>query len=483
MDHARLRPAPRTARGLCTLCAALLLLSGCRPSAGATGSTPATVERTITVPVTVEVTREVISERIVTATPQPAAPCLQPPLAQAQEVVIGAILPLSQVASMQGSLAVQVALNLAAGQINAAGGIDGRPLRIWYADAGSDPGRAAAAAQQAISEQCAVALLATQTSESVQAIAAAAQASRTPVLVLEAAENALTEARLPHLFRLAPANAMLAGMYADWLTTVGDYNGDGTRQALIVAEQSESGLAYAEMIAAALREQAFSADIFDVDLPRADFSSLIARIVVRETAPDAILIRFNGESAADFQRQLIENGIGPARQTLLVATRQALMQDSFWPLVGESGNYTVVGRAGPWHSTATARGADFAAAFDAWLKRWPDTAAFLAYDAVYLLSDAILRTATLAGSDMVTALEDTNMDGAVGHYSFPVNSRTAAAGAAAAGEAAWSWHQWLQPPLIFLQYTAVGQPAAEMTVIWPPELAGRAGPVVRPPSP
>lgn len=424
-----------------------------------------------------------VTETALTATPAPAAPCLQPPLAQAQEVVMGAILPLSQVNSMQSSIAVQVALNLAAGEINAAGGVGGKPLRIWYADAGSEPARAAAAAQAAISEQCAVALLATQSGESALAIAAAAQASGTPVLVLDAAENAVTEAGLPHLFRLAPANAMLAGMYADWMAAVGDYNGDGAKHVLLVAEQSETGMAYAEMIAAALRKQTFSAEIFDVDLPRADFSSLIARIVVREAVPDAILIRFNGESAADFQRQLLENGIGPARQTLLVATRQALMDESFWPLVGEAGNWTVVGRAGPWYSTVNEQGADFAAAFHGWLQRWPDTAAFLAYDAVALVNEAVTRAATLSGPGVTAALETTNLVGAAGRYSFAVNSRTAPAGAVAAGKPAWSWHQWMEPPLLFLQYTAVGQPSSEMSVVWPPDLAGSNGPVIRPAAP
>jgi branched-chain amino acid transport system substrate-binding protein len=270
-------------------------------------------------------------------------------------------------------------------------------------------------------------------------------------------------------------------MYGEWLSAVGDFNGDGALNAVLIVEETESALAGAQMIGASLTEAGIGFDVLEVTLPRQDFSSTIARIVVRDQAPDAIFVRFNGESAAALQRQLAVNGIGPDRSSLIIATRQALASEHYWPLVGESGAFTVVGRVGPWTSAVSERGAAFAGAYAAWMQRWPEGTAFLAYDALYLLRDAVVDAGSVQAADLLKALERTELAGASGRIAFDVTSATPPT-AQGDGPPDWAWHQWLETPRLFMQYTEAGQPAANMAVIWPASAATVDGPVVRPPA-
>jgi hypothetical protein len=177
------------------------------------------------------------------------------------------------------------------------------------------------------------------------------------------------------------------------------------------------------------------------------------------------------------QRQLVENGIGPQKQSLIVAARSALQDEEFWSALGSGGLYTVVGRVGPWMSTVNEMGAGFATDYVRYLNRWPEAASFAAHDALCLLADAMERAPTLASSDLIAALEKSDMELTSGRITFPFGSQAAPE---SGGKPAWAWHQWMKPTQLFLQYTEVEQPAAQMAVIWSSDAAIVDGAVVRP---
>lgn len=463
------------------LLAVWLATSGCgAPRDSATAATSPELPLIVTVPITVEVTRLVMTERVVIATPEPPVACAPNDLDDADEVVIGAILPLSQPASLSNALAVQTALTIAADEINAAGGIAGKPLRIWFADSNGDSQRAALLANEAIVEQCAAALIGASSSDSAAAALEVAHTHGRPYVILEATDDTLTATQYPEVFRLAPSNSMLTAMYGEWLAAVGDYNGDGKVSALLLVEDSESGTQQSRRIGAMFDAQGISWDAYPVELPSNDFSSLIARIVVKEEMPDAIYIRFNGDSSTVLHRQLLENGVGPLKKSLIVRMRAALDSDQFWQQMGENGVFTVVTRVGPWSGTVNERGAAFAGAFARYFDRWPEVQAFAAYDSLHLLADAITRAQSLAPETLIEALERSDITLASGHYSFPVTAQTAREEAPAAP---WMWHQWLETPLVFLQYTAPLQSSSNMAVLWPPAYATVDRAVVLPNAP
>jgi branched-chain amino acid transport system substrate-binding protein len=415
------------------------------------------------VPPTLIVTRVV--ERLVTATPVPVtSTCLRGNLADASEVVIGALAPLSRPGSLLTGFAMQTAFSIAADDLNTAGGVGGKPVRLITYDTANSVEQATRFAERLIVLDCAAVLVGGYHAQVAQAIKAVAVKYGIPVIFSGAAIDELTADAVPVVFRISPATGMMAGMAAQWLADVGDYNGDGERHAVLVVENNIDSSSYIERVRENLADAGFIVETLTVDLPAIDFSPVIARIVALDLVPDAVLIGVTGNAAYSLQEQILAAGIGPQQRTLLVNNSSALNDTLFWQRVPD-GLYTVVSRLGPWPSTVPARGAQFAEKFRAYFDRWPDLYTFASYDAVLLAGDAILRAGSLDPAAIVTALEQTDIELAAGHYRFAYGAHHPPDGKA---EPAYWWHQWLDVPLLYLQYDKVNQPASAAPVIWPP---------------
>ncbi len=422
----------------------------------------------------------VLSERIVEATPSPPHACAPTFLDDADEIVIGLLAPLSDPAALTTALGVQTAFSIALDEINGAGGIAGKPVRMWIGDTAGDSALAARQAEESITQGCAAALVVSANNGAAHAILEVAHRYGVPMIVVDAPDDDLTSSAYPEVFRLAPTNSMLVQTPAEWVESVGDYNGDGKRNALLITDESEAARVHAEWLTQELARRDFSTDTYTVMLPSQDFSSLVARLVVRKVMPDVIFLRVGGDASTTLQRQLVENGIGPQKQSLIVASRTALDEERFWAELGAAGLYTVVPRVGPWKSTVNEEGSAFATQYLGHLDRWPDAPSFAAHDALYLLADAIERAATLSSGDLIAALEQSDLPLASGQVNFPFGSVQSPE---MAGKPAWAWHQWLEPSQLLLQYTAQDQRGVDMAILWPPQAATVDGDVVRPPAP
>lgn len=470
------RPRGQPWRLLLVACA-VLILAACLPQSLADPATPPAdgLPTRVPAPVTV-VTRMVVSERMVLATPTPPASCAPGSFAEGQEVVVGALVPLSRPGTLAAGTSLIASLLLARDDLNAAGGIAGHPLRVVWRDADT-PARAARAAQELIAQECAVALVGGYQSDIARAVLDVAQQANVPFLVLEASDDALTATRLPQVFRLSPNAAMMAQLYGDWLGAVGDYNGDGAANAAIVVENSAAGAAHADALAAALEAAGVHSRAYTVDLPAADFSAAIARIVVGDALPDAVIVRVNGDSGYELLRELVHNGLGPAGSSVVVAMRTVLNDGQFWEEMGAPGAFITAVRSGAWPSTTGEWGDTFARRHQAVVGRWPEGYAFAAYDALHLLADALERAGSPNANALIAALESADVTLAGGHYSFPYGTHNPPE---ENGAPASAWHQRADPQLFVLQYTAPDQPAAEMAVLWPPANQTGGGPIVRP---
>lgn len=430
----------------------------------------------VEVPVTVEVTRIIMTERLIPATPEPPQPCTPGALSTTQEIVVAALLPLADPGTLGAAMASQAALSIAAQELNQQGGVSGHPVRVWSADI--DARRAHDVVEEALLRQCASAILVAASSDVSRAVLAAAEPYGVPVLFLDAVEDELTAGGSGIVFRLAPTTSMLTGMYGEWLNSVGDYNGDSQVKSVLVVEDTAEAKKHAEAIASSMTALGIGSEVLPVATNGDDYSSLVARIALMEPMPDAIFIRLNGDAALTLQRQLLENGIGPQKHSLIVTTRQALEAERFWKQLGDQGAYTVVQRVGPWSGTLGPGGAEFVNRFSLLMGRWPEAPAFAAHDAIYLIADAIQRGGSLDPDALIAALEETKIDLAGGSYSFPYGANHTPD---SNGGQPWMWRQWLGAPLLFLQYTAPNQSAQNMAVLWPPDYATADETVVRPP--
>lgn len=420
-------------------------------------STPEPIE----VPVTVEVTRIITQPVVIEVTPTPVTPCSVASLEATTAIPIGIVLPLSLPGNMAAGFAMQTAASLAVQEINDNGGVEGRPLTLLVADSAGDPVRGRLGAERLILDDCAVGIVAADYSNVVLPAAEAVRQSSTPLIVTKATADEVTASAFPEVFRIAPAYSSLAEMPARWLTEVGDFNQDGRIVAGVITASHDEHTQ--ESVMAAFASASLEAHHFSVDLPATDFSSAVARIVTMEQVPDALFIYIHDADALALTTQILAAGIGPQKSTLLVLHHAGLDSSQFWQ-VAPGGLGTVVFRLGPWPTTVTPLGQAFALAYGQFAGHWPEAHAFATYDAVHLLADAIRRAGSLQGPALVAALEQTDIELASGHYSFPYGSHSASGADSALP---YMWHQWPGAQSLYLQYTDEQQPAADMAVLWP----------------
>ncbi len=99
----------------------------------------------------------------------------------AESIKIGAVLPFSGGVELYGGQA-KLGLDLAAKDINAGGGILGRPVELIYEDDKTDPAVAVAATRKLIERDGVLAMIGPITSRNLNAIAPAIESAKTPLL-------------------------------------------------------------------------------------------------------------------------------------------------------------------------------------------------------------------------------------------------------------------------------------------------------------
>jgi branched-chain amino acid transport system substrate-binding protein len=395
---------------------------------------------------------------------------------EVEEITIGASAPLSKPGSVTGGLVMQAAFAIAVDDVNEAGGVLGKPVNVVLYDTEGLPERGTAVAERLITQDCVVAIVGEYHSAVGLTMKEVSNKYHVPTIFAETYNNDITGVQYPEVFRIAPTSAFTAQMDAKWLQEVGDYNEDGEQFIVIVAENTGYGTGQVDNALTWFPEFGLGEpEVFLTEQTTQDFSSVAQRIQALPNAPDAILIKVTGETSYNLQQQLYEGGIDPA-QTIVVANQVALNHDEYWENVPD-GNYAVVPRIGPWASSATEKGLDFAEKYRAIMGRFPEAYAFEAYDSLTLMADAINRAGSLDPDEIIAALEATDMDGAAGRYYFPFGTENPPEDS---GEAEWMWHQWPEVPLLFLQYTESGQNSDDISVIWPETYRTSEGPVIRP---
>jgi branched-chain amino acid transport system substrate-binding protein len=451
---------------------AATLLGACAQATASPVATTLPSQTAVAQTIEVEVTRVVYRETLVTPTPAPLAPCSPERLADTGEVVIGALLPLSTPGVWMRSANMQAGLNLALERLNMSG-VAGVPARLVLYDTGDDPARSAQMAEQLITRDCAVGLIVGLGDAASKAVIDVAERFRKPTLIIDASDPALTANRPEATFRLAPTLPMIASMPAQWLAEVGDYNGDGVLQAVVIAENSPAGDMFVEQAHEWFPRSGINVEIRRVDLPMTDFSPEIARLLSLPTIPDAVFIAIGADNALDLQEQLFDAGIRPDKGTLIVNHNRRVLDPSVYYQRRSPDIGVITARRGPWPSAATEMGR---AIFDRYRQsamQWPEFSTFLAYDAVWLLADAMQRAPSLSGADLLKALAESDVELAAGRYTFPYGASNPPEGETPA----YAWHQWMTPPLLYLLHTEKLQDPTTLTVIWPEAYRTTPGPL------
>ncbi|HSH02401.1 MAG TPA: ABC transporter substrate-binding protein [Anaerolineae bacterium] len=385
--------------------------------------------------------------------------CVLGGLSEAEEVVIGAIMPLSAPGAAGSGEVMKVAYEIAAEEINGEGGIGERPLRLVVRDTAGSPEVGSEVVRDLIENECVAGIVGEYHSAVGLAVNEIAHEYGVPIIFAETYNDDITAKGYAETFRIAPTSTFTAQMDGKWLAEVGDYNGDGLMLAVVIAEDSSYGEGQIERAETWFPEFGISLEVIVVG---DDFGGVAEAIGALRHKPDAIFIKVTGDDSYQVQNVLQAAGLGPNGTSLVVANQVALQGDAYWEAVPK-GAYVVVPRIGPWATTVTAKGEAFVAKYQAVYDRWPEAYAFEAYDSLWLMADGIERANSLVGGEIVAALEETDLELAAGRYRFPYGSANPAGGYVPE----FMWHQWPDVPLLFVQYTEIGQSPEEMAVIWP----------------
>lgn len=157
-----------------------------------------------------------------------------PPGAQRTDgssVRIGVLAPLTRPGWAEAGRHLLAGLELAVGEVNDAGGIGGRPLRLLVRDTAADPLKAAAAVDE-LAGLGVAALAGEYHSVVARAAATRADALGLPFLCSSAVLDALTEQPTPWVARLSPPQSRGWQLYADFLL------GAGHRRIAVAAQPS-----------------------------------------------------------------------------------------------------------------------------------------------------------------------------------------------------------------------------------------------------
>jgi branched-chain amino acid transport system substrate-binding protein/urea transport system substrate-binding protein len=151
-------------------------------------------------------------------------------VAAIEPIKIGAVLPFSGGVELYGQQA-KLGLELAATDINAAGGILGRPVEMVFRDDGTRPRIAAEAARKVVEEDGALAVVGPITSQNLDAIVPVLTNHRTPLLyatnyeggqcsrymfALNTVPNQELDSLLPYMTKTFGSDYFLIGADRDW---------------------------------------------------------------------------------------------------------------------------------------------------------------------------------------------------------------------------------------------------------------------------
>jgi branched-chain amino acid transport system substrate-binding protein len=123
-----------------------------------------------------------------------------------EPIKVGALLAVTGPAALLGAPEART-LEMRVQELNAKGGVGGRPIQLVLKDTGGSPEKAVSFARQLIEEEKVFAIIGPSTSGESMAVKGIAEEGKTLLLSLAAAE-AIVNPVLPHVFKVAPKDSL-----------------------------------------------------------------------------------------------------------------------------------------------------------------------------------------------------------------------------------------------------------------------------------
>ncbi len=375
---------------------------------------------------------------------------------------IGALAPLSAPGSVVAGEAISDAMNIAIEEINAAGGLLGRPVELVIFDSEGLPERGTAGAERLINQDGVIAIAGGSHSSVGVAAKEVAHDNGIPIVLVNTWNDTITSVQYPEVFRIAPLSSEVSAIDVNFMKWLRDDTGFTLEKVVLLTENTDYGIPAAEDTTRLLAEVGIGSVTFGVDIGTQDFAGIIERIKAEE--PDLIMSLATGEASYNFAQQSADAGIGP-QDVPTICDHVALVSDAFWSNVPD-GNYCFVRRIGLPPQLYNEYALSFLASYEARTgKVGAESYAFAAYDAIRLIAQAVTEAGSTDAEAVIAALEAITYVGALGTITFPVNSNNTPEQAGV--DPKW-WHQFPDPAVTIVQYQVQGQDSTSAEVVYPP---------------
>lgn len=324
--------------------------------------------------------------------------------AWAETVKIGFNVPLTGFAASDGESALNGA-ELAAEQVNSAGGINGDKIELVVYDDQASPKEAVPIAQKLIEKDGVIAAVSGSYSGSTRAAAGIFQEAGVPYISAYAIHPDITRAG-DYVFRTSfvgevqgRAGAKLAGEIL------------GLKRAVILTIQNDFG----QSLAAGFKEKAadFGVDVvaeYEYSIKDRQFGPIVSKL--RADKPDVIYASGYFFTAGPLVSQLRAAGI-----TATVIGQEGYDSQSYIDIAGPASEGTVITTSLDRDSTSSAT-RDFIAAYEAKTSHKPDMVAASAHTAVMVLAEAMKKAGTTDRAAIRDAIAATDLEASTGRISF-----------------------------------------------------------------
>jgi branched-chain amino acid transport system substrate-binding protein len=372
----------------------------------------------------------------------------------ADPIAIGWVGPLSPPGGYAEGANMKHAAEIAAEEINAQGGILGRPVVITYADTRGMPAEGRTGAERLIQQDKVVAVFGEFHSPVALAEMEAYHKYGIPFMACDVWSDQITAKGYPEVFRNAPAVSLIDVAIGQWIVAAGFKN------VAIIAEKDDVGLAARTLVAQVLTKAGAKFTAVDADPNLTDFTAQILRFKSASPPYDFFLQLYAEAGAYPMIRQAHDLGFAPSPNCGIYNSGGEAVDPTFWENVGEAGKYLVTENVGLPKASWNDKTKAFVARYRAKYSADPSGAVMESYDGAWLLFDAIKRAGSTERQGIIRALETTSYLGVRGNYAFSTSH-----------EPDWHYHQFLDAPLTILQYDEVKQSQADAPIVWPKQFA------------
>jgi branched-chain amino acid transport system substrate-binding protein len=296
---------------------------------------------------------------------------------------------------------------MAAEEINAAGGIKGSKLALGFEDSTGKPETARAIVEKLIEGKQPV-IVGEYTSACAKAVAAVAEERKTPYLIVASADDAITQQNYQYVFRQNPVNAHYADALVDFLAEVAK-----PKSMAILYESTAFGTSGADAMESDAKKHGINVILkekYEAGAP--DFKPILSK--VKSLSPDVVYMVSYVMDASLFMKQIKELRLDAK---LFAGGAAGFAIPEFIDNAKEAAEYVV--SATLWTPQLKYKGAkEYAEKYKAKHGDYPSYHGASAYAAIYVLKAAMTAAKDWTADGIRGGMRAVNVETAFGPVKF-----------------------------------------------------------------